>query len=149
MDIQNILTLAIEVIFWAMIVLMLNDFINGLFLLHPQSQYTVIYAQPPSPVVETQNIPNPVVVESEAVPQDIEKFEQIPDPWELQTDCKPKIGEPQTVVLLFPTLRLLPPAQEIQPQTKRRSKPKKSGDSVQSTANTEPRKRSKPRKKSA
>ncbi|MEA5516967.1 hypothetical protein [Nodularia sp. UHCC 0506] len=149
MDIQNILTLAIEIIFWAMIVLMLNDFINGLFLLHPQSQYTVISAQPPSPVAETKNIPNPVVVESEAETKDIDKFEQIPDPWELQTDCEPKIGEPQTVVLPFPTLRLLPPAQEIQPQTKRRSKPKKSGDSVQSTAKTESRKRSKPRKKSA
>ena len=134
MDIQNILTLAIEIIFWAMIVLMLNDFINGLFLLHPQSQYTVISAQPPSPVAETK---------------DIDKFEQIPDPWEFQTDCEPKIGEAQTVVLPFPTLRLLPPAQEIQPQIKRRSKPKKSGDSVQSTAKTEPRKRSKPRKKTA
>ncbi|WP_414530066.1 hypothetical protein [Nodularia chucula] len=143
MDIQNTLTLAIEVIFWAMIVLMLNDFINGLFLLQPQPQYTVISAQPPSPVAETKDIPNPVVVESEA-PQEYQ-FEEIPDPWDLEIDCEPKIGEAQTVVVPFPTLRLLPPAQ-VTPQPKRRGRPKKSADSIQPTAKTESRKRGRPRK---
>jgi hypothetical protein len=144
MDTQSTLTLAIEVIFWAMILLMINDFVNGVFLTFAQPQYTVISAQLPSPVAEINDIPNPVVAESEAL--HVEKFEQLPDPWELQLDREPKIAESQTVIP-FPTLRLLPPAQEVQPQPKRRGRPKKSGDSIQQTTTAKsPQKRSRTRK---
>ncbi|MCG6138486.1 MAG: hypothetical protein MET45_28345 [Nostoc sp. LLA-1] len=142
MDIQSTLTLAIEIIFWAMIVLMLNDFVNGFFNNFTQPQYTVS-AQLPSPVAEIKDIPNPVVAESEA-PQEYQP-EEIPDPWKLEVETH-TTTEPQTVVIPFPTLRLLPPAQEVQPQPKRRGRPKKSGDSIQSTAKTESRKRGRPRK---
>ncbi|WP_414544915.1 hypothetical protein [Nostoc sp. CCY0012] len=143
MDTQSTLTLAIEIVFWAMILLMINDFVTGIFMNFTQPQYTVIPAQIPSPVAEINDIPNPVVVESEA-PQEYQP-EEIPDPWKLEVETH-TTTEPQTVVIPFPTLRLLPPAQEVQPQPKRRGRPKKSGDSIQPTAKTESRKRGRPRK---
>lgn len=103
MDIQNILTLTIEVIFWGMIFIMTIDFVNGI--------YTVISAQTASPGAETKDIPNPVFVESEAETKDIEKFEEIPDPWDLEVEFH-TTAETRPVVTPFPALRLLPPAQE-------------------------------------
>ncbi|MBE9053661.1 hypothetical protein IQ243_25325 [Nostocales cyanobacterium LEGE 11386] len=146
MDTQSALTLAIEIIFWAFVTLMLNDLVDGVFRNFAQPQYTVISAQLPSPVTEINDFPN-LAVKSETL--QVEKFEQLPDPWELQPDCEPKIAEPQTVVVPFPVLRLLPPAQ-VTPQPKRRGRPKKSGESIQSTATAKsPQKRSRTRKKSA
>ncbi|YAF99417.1 MAG: hypothetical protein AB3A66_30180 (plasmid) [Nodularia sp. CChRGM 3473] len=141
MDIQSTLTLTIQIIFWAFVTLIIFDFVNGIFLLQPQ---TVISVQ--SPVAVTKDIPNPV---KKAAPCHVQKFEQLPDPWELQLEPH-TTTEAQTVVIPFPALRLLPPAQEVQPQPKRRGRPKKSGDSIQQTAKTEsPQKRSRTRKKSA
>ncbi|YAF99170.1 MAG: hypothetical protein AB3A66_27230 (plasmid) [Nodularia sp. CChRGM 3473] len=129
MDIQSTLTLAIEVIFWAMISFMLNDFINGIFLSFAQPKY-IVSAQPPSPVAEINDIPNHVVAESEAHQE--YQFEEIPDPWKLEVEPQNTTTEPQTVVIPFPALRLLPPAQS---------------ESIQSTTTAKsPQKRGRPRK---
>lgn len=157
MDIQSTLTLAIEIVFWAMILLMINDFVNGIFMNFTQPQY-IVSAQIPSPIAKIKDIPNtPVVVESEAPqeyqPQEYQPKEyqpkEIPNPWELEVEIH-TTAKPQTVVP-FPALRLLPPAQEVQPQPKRRGRPKKSaGDSIKATATAKsPQKRGRPRKKSA
>jgi hypothetical protein len=147
MDTQSTLTLAIEIVFWAMILLMINDFVNGIFMNFTQPQY-IVSAHIPSPVAEINDIANPVVAESDA-PQEYQP-EEIPDPWKFEV--APQMpqnttAETQTVVIPFPALRLLPPAQEVKPQTKRRGRPKKSGDSIQPTTTAKsPQKRGRPRK---
>ncbi|RCJ37969.1 hypothetical protein A6770_39940 [Nostoc minutum NIES-26] len=67
-------------------------------------------------------IPKPAITPD---PKEQQQFEQLPDPW-FSTDISPN-PIPQPAVLQFPTLRLLPPAPQVQPKAatkKSTAKPK-------------------------
>ncbi|MBE9209440.1 hypothetical protein IQ244_23665 [Nostoc sp. LEGE 06077] len=103
MDIQSILSLAIQVIFMSFVSLVFVDFANGLFWL-PYS-YSAI-----APVATSHQVI--AAATPHTVPAPKPQFAQLPDPWEL-TDLSPSAIQQEPVVLEFPTLRLLPPAASI------------------------------------
>ncbi|BBD62698.1 hypothetical protein NIES2109_55480 (plasmid) [Nostoc sp. HK-01] len=117
MDIQSILSLAIQVTFMGFVSLVFVDFANGLFWL-PYS-YSAI-----APVDTSHQV---IAASPIAVPEAEEQlqFAQLPDPWEL-TEITPNPIQ-QTVVLQFPTLKLLPPAASVvQPKARATTKSSKS-----------------------
>jgi hypothetical protein len=123
MDIQSILSLAIQVIFMGFVSLVFVDFVNGLFWL-PYS-YSAI-----APIATTNQAiaaatPH-TVPESIAAPESEPQFAQLPSPWDLVTDIQPN-PIPQPVVLQFPMLKLLPPAASVvQPKARATTKSTKS-----------------------
>jgi hypothetical protein len=137
MDIQATLTLVIEVVFWGFVSLIIFDFTNRLFALDVNTASAFSFTQPE---VISQPIPEGTLPAIQT-PQ----FEQIPDPWEKLT-LLDSPAETQLVVLTFPTLRLLPPAQKA-PQKSKRTK--KAASKTISTKAESSRKPGRPRKKAA
>lgn len=120
MDIQNILTTAIEIVFMGFVSLMVYDFIDGLWVVPllpapetidtPSTAPRMTLATPkPEVIIATPSISttpqSPVTTPD---PWEEQQFEQLPDPW-ITTDIQPQ-NQTQPIVLPFPTLRLLPPA---------------------------------------
>jgi hypothetical protein len=142
MDTQSVLNLMIQAVVMGIVTLMIFDFIGGLWVVPlppagwqpPVIEPATVSAVAPQPTPQ-QEISQPTLA---IAPQ----FEEIPDPWTLQPQSSHHSAP--AVIVSFPALRLLPPAQEVQPtKTKRRtSKPSKS---TQSKSPKEP----KPRKKAA
>ncbi|AVH63691.1 hypothetical protein CDG77_28370 [Nostoc sp. 'Peltigera membranacea cyanobiont' 213] len=122
MDMQSLLTLTIEVIFWAFVTLVIFQFINGLFV---SDAYT-------SNVVSVSNL-NIAASTIPSVSQVI-TFEKLPDPWTLDDEVVHRTSN-EAVILSFPTLRLLPPVKEISPQPKRTTRSNKANN----TANKSPK----------
>jgi hypothetical protein len=107
MELTDVTNLAIETIFWAFVTLIIFDFIDGLFQLwHNQ---TLV------PIRASTNF-EPFSIDERKLVAVTPKFEQLLDPWELEPEPQPLTIETQSVVLPFPTLRLLPPATEVQPK---------------------------------
>ncbi|MBH8577157.1 hypothetical protein I8752_30110 [Nostocaceae cyanobacterium CENA369] len=107
MELTDVTNLAIETIFWTFITLIIFDFVDGLFQLwHNQ---TLV------PVRANANF-KPVPLTKHDLIAITPQFEQLLDPWELEPEPQPQAIETQSVVLPFPTLRLLPPATEVQPK---------------------------------
>ncbi|WP_146110872.1 hypothetical protein [Nostoc sp. 'Peltigera membranacea cyanobiont' N6] len=119
---QSLLTLTIEVIFWAFVTLVIFQFINGLFV---SDAYT-------SNVVSVSNL-NIAASTIPSVSQVI-TFEKLPDPWTLDDEVVHRTSN-EAVILSFPTLRLLPPVKEISPQPKRTTRSNKANN----TANKSPK----------
>lgn len=141
MNAQEISTLAIEGIFWVTVAFLLSQFITGLFVFRRKS-YTVIQPQ-------TTVTPNPT-----ANALTTYCYEQLPDPWILESEVF-ETNSHHTVIS-FPTLRLLPPAKEVQPQPKRATRSKKTSQPKPKSPNksktgksTTPRKPVRPRKEVA
>lgn len=137
MDIQSTLTQAIEVMVMSFVALMMFDFIDGLYVvpLPPiaiaqsnfNSESTVL------PHFEPLHKPEQPEVSPQQIPFVTSQFEEIPDPWTLETDSYNSNISTQAVILPFPTLRLLPPVKQQSRTTKNTKKSqtgvhKKSGD---------------------
>lgn len=137
MNIQSTIILLIEVIFWAFVAIMMNDFVNGLFELWHNQTLTPVSAITPQLDPITQQI---------AVNEP--QFELIPDPWELPVETKNNTSETQSIALPFPTLILLPPAKEVQTKRKRTTN-KSTTNERKSTKGKSSQKTSRSRKKAA
>ncbi|WP_193200771.1 hypothetical protein [Nostoc sp. MG11] len=122
MNVQNVLTLTIETIFWAFVVIVMFQFITELFVSVANTSSIIseensdIVSQLPSSVLSEI----PVATSSKTTG----KFEQLPDPWTLETKVD-QTNSTFAAILSFPALRLLPPAEEIKPQPKHTKTPKK------------------------
>ncbi|QFS52227.1 hypothetical protein [Nostoc sphaeroides] len=164
MDIQSTLTQAIELIVMSFVVLMIFDFIDGLYVVPlPPIAIAPSNASSKSTVTATQFEPLSNTKQLEVEPQQIpfvtSHFEEISDPWTLELEPRNSSTETQPVVLQFPSLRLLPRATEVQPKslakTSKKSTPLKgkATKSIATTAKTTstkaPRKPARPRKQSA
>ncbi|MBD6620738.1 hypothetical protein FNW02_34515 [Komarekiella sp. 'clone 1'] len=132
MNVQDVLTLAIEAIFWAFVGIMMFQFITELFV--SVANTNSVISEENSDVVS--QLPSSVLSEvAVTIPSETtRKFEQLPDPWTLE----PKVAQtnsPVAAILPFPTLRLLPPAKEIKLQSKRTRTPKKTESVAKSKTN--------------
>lgn len=153
MDIQSTLTLVIEVIVMSFVALMIFNFVDGLYAVPLP---TVTFAQPKviskstTSAVTPQFEPISNSEQLEPEPQRIApQFEQLPDPWELELALQINPTETQSVVLPFPTLRLLPPVAEVQPKRTRTTKKTTSRKKTESAKVESPRKPGRPRKNAA
>jgi hypothetical protein len=135
MDIQSILTLAIQVIFMSFVALMVFDFTNGLFVLDTN---TTTFTQ------DVINEPTPV-----AVPVLTPQLEQAPDPWSLKVESPIPSVETSSVLLAFPTLKLLPPAKEVKQKSKCSKTSEKTTTKAKTSSTKIPQKPGRPRKKAA
>ncbi|MBE9037611.1 hypothetical protein [aff. Roholtiella sp. LEGE 12411] len=119
MNVQAELTLMIEVIFWAFIILVMFQFITELFVTD-NANSTMNSISLPDVIKEF----TPVVAEVVIAPQS-QIFQQLPDPWELKSDSYDSTNSTVAVILPFPALRLLPPVKEIKPKSKSATHSKK------------------------
>lgn len=127
MDMQSLLTLTIVVIFWAFVTLVIFQFINGLFV-------SATYA---SNLVSVSNLniaASTIPSVSQVITPQVMNFEKLPDPWMLEDEVIHCTSN-EAVILSFPTLRLLPPVEEISPQPKRATRSNKANN----TANKSPK----------
>ncbi|MCC5655120.1 hypothetical protein LC609_36290 [Nostoc sp. XA013] len=161
MDIQSLLTQAIEVIVMSFVALMIFDFVDGLYVV-PLLPITVAQFNASSksrvtaPKFEPLSNSEQLVVEPQQIPFVTLQFEEIYDPWTLELEPHNSSTETQPVVLQFPSLRLLPPAAKVQPKSKAKTvKPKSTkttktiGTTAKATSTKAPRKPARPRKQSA
>jgi hypothetical protein len=123
-ELQSLLTLMIEVIFWAFITLMISNFINRLWVvpLPPvASKQPNLISQSTASALAPQFEDIPDFEQHKSQPKHFiaPQFESIPDPWTLEPESPQSTVETQTVVLTAVTLKLLPPVQEVQPKFKR------------------------------
>jgi len=137
MTLQSTITLLIEIVFWATLLVLMTDFVNGLFDVWYSQNLAPVSAITPQLEPETQQI-------TFKQPQ----FELIPDPWELQTASENHSPKTQSIVLPFPKLRLLPPAKEVQTKSSRTTK-KSTATKRKSTKGQSPQKTSRTCKKAA
>jgi hypothetical protein len=128
MDIQSLLTLTIVAIFWAFVTLVIFQFINGLFV---SAAYTSNLVSVGNLNIAVSTIPS---VSEIITPQQVQTFEELPDPWMLEDEVVHRTSN-EAVILSFPTLRLLPPVEEISPQPKRATRSNKANN----TANKSPK----------
>jgi hypothetical protein len=117
MDMQSALTLTIVVIFWAFVTLVMFQFITGLFVSTAGVNNIVS--------VSSVNVVAPTTSVSEVITPQVQTFEELPDPWVLETEVVHHNSN-EAVVLSLPTLKLLPPVKEISLQPKRVNRSKKS-----------------------
>lgn len=152
MHIQIALNWAIQIIVMGIVTIMVMDFVNGLFSLPyyaiapvaTNSQALALQQEPAAaPIPELAITPDPC-----AAPQ----FEQLPDPW-FTTDIQPTPIQTQpSVILPFPSLRLLAPASVVQPKARATKKSTQSATTKRTTKLTNKaatQNRSKGSKKSA
>ncbi|MCC5632983.1 hypothetical protein LC613_36235 [Nostoc sphaeroides CHAB 2801] len=62
-------------------------------------------------------------------------FEKLPDPWMLEDEVIHRTSN-EAVLLSFPTLRLLPPVEEISPQPKRATRSNKANNPANKSPKT-------------
>jgi hypothetical protein len=133
MDIQSVLNILIQAIVMSFVALMVFDFADGLWGVPlPPAGW-----QPP--VIEPTTVR---AISPQPIPESAPQFLEIPDPWSLPQSPHQGVTATNSVILPFPTLRLLPPA-KVNP-TKTTRKTKKSPTSPKSPS-TPKRKSTKPR----
>lgn len=128
MDMQSLLTLTIEVIFWAFFTLVIFQFISGLFV---SAAYASNVVSVSNGNIATSTIPSV----SEVITTQAMTFEKLPDPWTLEDKVVHRTSN-EAVVLSFPTLRLLPPVKEISPQPKRTTRSSKANNAANKSPKT-------------
>lgn len=162
MDIQSILTQAIEVIVMSFVALLIFDFVDGLYVV-PLPPITVAQSNASlksaitAPQIEPLSNTERPEVEPQQTPFLTSQFEKISDPWTLELEPHNSSTETQPVVLQFPSLRLLPPATGVQSKAKTANKStplkgkttKTSKTTAKATSTKAPRKPARPRKQSA
>ncbi|MDZ8066963.1 MAG: hypothetical protein RMY64_15295 [Nostoc sp. DedQUE08] len=134
MDIQATLTLTIQAVVISFVVLMVFDFIDGLWVvpLPPIEWEPSVIEQPTVSATASQPTPRAIA------------FEKIPDPWTLEPQSPHHSVLTPAVIIPFPRLRLLPPA-KVQPIKPKRTKAK-SSTSKKSASTSTKRQSTKPRK---
>ncbi|WGV29038.1 hypothetical protein [Halotia branconii] len=137
MDIQSILTIAIEVVFWAFTGLIIFDFINGLFVLDI-NPITVVSDLQPQVKQETM----PAVTPAPQIELPI-------DPWELNAETQQVSVKTSSVVPPFSELKLLPQAKQVEQKSKRNSTSKKTTSAAKTTSTKTPQKQGRTRKQAA
>ncbi|MDZ7950814.1 hypothetical protein [Nostoc sp. DedQUE09] len=125
---QSLLTLTIEVIFWAFFTLVIFQFISGLFV---SAAYASNVVSVSNGNIATSTIPSV----SEVITTQAMTFEKLPDPWTLEDKVVHRTSN-EAVVLSFPTLRLLPPVKEISPQPKRTTRSSKANNAANKSPKT-------------
>ncbi len=147
MDIQSLLTQAIELIVMSFVALMIFDFVDGLYFVPlPAIAIAQLNTNSKSTVTATQFEPLSNSEQLEVEPQKIPfvtQFEEISDPWTLELEPHNSSTEIQAVVFQFPSLRLLPPATGVQPKARATRK------STAKPKSTTTKKSSKPTNKAA
>ncbi|MBD2472138.1 hypothetical protein [Nostoc sp. FACHB-145] len=129
MDIQSILSLAIQVIFMCFVSLVFVDLVNGLFWL-PYSYSAIAPVATTNQVIAAETPHTVLIPETITAPESEPQFAQLPDPW-FTTNITPIPIQQEPVVLEFLTLRLLPPAASvIQPKAR---------TTIKSTKSTQPK----------
>lgn len=129
---QSILNLMIEIIFVTFFITMFVEFVVGLLQL---LQHTASVT--PESVSDLIAIVNKQTI-----------FKELADPWTMEFESETLHREAikiETIVFHLPTLKLLPPAKEIQPEQKRRGRPKKI-NTTSTPKTTSTRKRKSPQK---
>jgi len=116
---QFALTLTIVVIFWAFVTLVMFQFITGLFVSTSYANNMVS--------VSNVNVVAPTTSVSEVITPQVQPFEELPDPWALDTEVVHHTSN-EAAVLSLPTSRLLPPVKEISLQPKRTTRSKKANN---------------------
>ncbi|WP_341531698.1 hypothetical protein WKK05_38965 (plasmid) [Nostoc sp. UHCC 0302] len=142
MDIQIALNWTIQVLVMGFVIVMVMDFVNGLFWL-PYSAIaptaTPNYALATIPSTSPEPVPALIPPIATPAPQ----FAQLPNPWEL-TEISAIPIQPQPVVLEFPSLPLLLPAAQVQPTTTKPKSTKAKASKPKSTKTTPTSKRKTP-----
>ncbi|MCC5619011.1 hypothetical protein LC605_28805 [Nostoc sp. CHAB 5836] len=164
MDIQSTLTQVIEVIVMSFVALMIFDLIDGLYVVPlPPIAIAPSNTSSKSTVTATQFEPLSNTKQLEVEPQQIpfvtSQVKEISDPWTLELEPRNSSTETQPVVLQFPSLRLLPPAAQVQSKSKAKTTKKSTslkgkvtkttGTTAKTTSTKAPRKPGRPRKKAA
>ncbi len=72
---------------------------------------------------------------SEIITSQARTFEKLPDPWTLENEVVHRTSN-RAVILSFPTLRLLPPVEEISPQPKRTARSNKANNAANKSSRT-------------
>ncbi|BBD63387.1 hypothetical protein NIES2109_62370 (plasmid) [Nostoc sp. HK-01] len=132
MDIQIALNWLIQIVVMSFVSLLIFQFITGLFVVRGRAiaaEFASIYAmaitpQPEFTLTSAQPTATELVLTDD--PWQEPQFAQLPDPW-FTTDITPNPIQTQPIVLPFPTLKLLPPAAQVQPKAatkKSTAKPK-------------------------
>ena len=129
MDMQSLLTLTIEVIFWAFVTLVIFQFINGLFV---SADYASNVVSVSNGNIAASTIPS---VSEIITPQQVQTFEKLLDPWTLEDEVVHRTNN-EAVILSFPTLRLLPPVKENSPQPKRTARSNKANNAANKSSRT-------------
>ncbi|QMS86493.1 hypothetical protein HUN01_02520 (plasmid) [Nostoc edaphicum CCNP1411] len=129
MDMQSLLTLTIEVIFWAFVTLVIFQFINGLFVSSAHASNVVSVS---NLNIAASTIPS---VSQVITPQQVQTFEKLPDPWMLEDEVVHRTSN-EAVIISFPILRLLPPVKEISPQPKRTTRSSKANNAANKSPKT-------------
>lgn len=147
MDIQSTLNLLIQAVVMSFVALMVFDFADGLWSvpLPPTGWQPPVIEQPTvSPVAPP---PTPQEESPHATPL-FPQFEEIPDPWTLEPQSSHYAVPAPSLVIPFPTLRLLPPAiaQKAQPTKPKRTKAKAKSSTSAKSASTPKRQSTKSRK---
>jgi hypothetical protein len=140
MDMQSLLTLAIVAIFWAFVILIIFQFINGLFV---SAAYASNVVSVGNLNITASTIPS---VSERITTQQVQTFEKLPDPWILEDEVVHRTNnegerERENSILsplplpLYPTsarstLRLLPPVKEVSPQPKRTTRSNKANNAA-------------------
>ncbi len=115
------------------------------------AQPQIVYDPTPSvliPQFEPISNPYPLEVEPQQITLIAPQFESIADPWTLELDSLNSTVKTQSLVLAFPTLRLLPPVKEVQ-QTKRTKTSYQTKSTAKATSTKTKQKTSRPRQKVA
>lgn len=126
---QSLLTLTIEVIFWAFVTLVIFQFINGLFVSSAHASNVVSVS---NLNIAASTIPS---VSQVITPQQVQTFEKLPDPWMLEDEVVHRTSN-EAVIISFPILRLLPPVKEISPQPKRTTRSSKANNAANKSPKT-------------
>ncbi|WP_375492374.1 hypothetical protein [uncultured Nostoc sp.] len=129
MDMQSLLTLTIEVIFWAFVTLVIFQFINGLFV---SAAYANNVVSVGNLNIAASTIPS---VSEIITPQQVQRFEKLPDPWMLEDEVVHPTSN-EAVIISFPILRLLPPVKELSPQPKRTTRSNKANNAANKSPKT-------------
>lgn len=150
--------MSIEAVFWAFMSLMIFDFINRLFILNTNTATAISFAQDNilsstpvvipviAPQIESEFDLLKLELESQQLTTITPQFEQLPDPWKLDVETPTPSTETQPVILIFPTLRLLPPVKEVQPKLSRKTQKATSTKKPKSAPGESPRKPGRPKK---
>ncbi|WP_414574232.1 hypothetical protein, partial [Nostoc sp. CCY 9925] len=144
MDIQIALNWAIQILVMGFVCVMVMDFVNGLFSL-PNYAMPLATSKMNAPVATNSQalalqqepaaapIPEPPITPD---PKEQPQLAQLPDPWELNTEIPPTAIQQEPVVLEFPTLKLLPPAAQVQPKARATKKSTKTATAKRTTKPT-------------
>ncbi|MFN6564276.1 MAG: hypothetical protein RMY28_031410 [Nostoc sp. ChiSLP01] len=145
MDIQMALNWTIQILVMGIATIMVMDFVNGLFELPYTRAMAVPTLRAIAPVTTNsqalalQQEPVAAPIPEPAIRPNLweqPQLAQLPDPWELTTEIAPTEIQQEPVVLQLSTLKLLPPAAQVQPKARATKKSTQSATTKRTTKPT-------------